>query len=227
MTLIDETQNKKFVEIEERLGQRFQHIVNDTTGGLHNLVTHQTQVSADKMCGAIEALKGSNSNDSVRIEQKISDLATYMNQESSKHIEASLAMFQNTLRVQLDTMHTAQLGVHRDTDANVTTKLHSFFNDMQMKMEKVGMFEGVVKDAMQQLSQEQTEKFGMLSACFRELMRNQGDGATNNGIEWTLRRMESSADEPSSNGTGRGRPGTANPSGRRRSSDTATRTTYT
>jgi hypothetical protein len=250
MTLIDETNSKKLGEIEERLGQRFHHMTKETTGGLHNLVTHQTQLSTDKLCGAIEAWKGGSSNESIRLEQKISDLATYMNQESSKQIEASLAVFQNTLRVQIDTMHTAQLGLARDSDANVATKLHNFVGDMQRKVEKIDMFEATMKDVMHQLSQEQTEKISMLSANIRDFMRYQGgrnsmsgndDGSgrddgrnsdrnRNDGIEWTLNRLASVADQPhhsSPNRTERQRPGTANSSTRPRSSGTGTRMTYT
>jgi bacteriorhodopsin len=118
LVAMEEAQNRKHAEVEERIAQRLQRLI-DESNALQGLMTQQTQASSEKLDATMNASKTGQS----KMEEKLENLVKDMNSETAKQFEMGLGMFSNALRAQLDTMQAAQVGARKESDQQLTGKL--------------------------------------------------------------------------------------------------------
>jgi hypothetical protein len=116
---MEEQQKHKQAEIEERLGQRIQKVVDDNTSCLRGFMAQQSKDTSDKLMSSMDIAN----TDRVQLEHKLADMVKSMNSETSQKFEMGLGVFGNALRAQLDTMQAAQVGARKESDQSLTAKL--------------------------------------------------------------------------------------------------------
>jgi len=162
---MEENQNKKATELEQKIAQKVQQLVTEGTENLRSTVVQQMQGFTEKVNTIMDSSKqagaGQRADEQGRLED-LSSMIKSIGQDCSKNIEVGIGIFGNSLRSQLENMQAAQLQQRMETETSISNKLDGFGSRLQAqtqsqaeKMSK--MLEANIKESTEKAAKTQTD----------------------------------------------------------------------
>jgi len=177
---MEEMQNKRSNGEMDKIASKLQQYVNEGMEKMHGVVVNQTLASTEKLHASIEASKAVSASENHQLQTHLSQLIKEMNADCSKHVEAGIGVFGNSLRAQLENLQSQQLAQRMETEAGTNSKWDGLLARMQQQSTKQvdqlnEMVQEIVKDNMQKSSKEQAAELKMLHTYMEEIAKSQQD----------------------------------------------------
>jgi len=178
--VMEEMQNKRSNGEMDKIASKLQQYVNEGMEKMHGVVVNQTLASTEKLHASIEASKAVSASENHQLQTHLSQLIKEMNADCSKHVEAGIGVFGNSLRAQLENLQSQQLAQRMETEAGTNSKWDGLLARMQQQSTKQvdqlnEMVQEIVKDNMQKSSKEQAAELKMLHTYMEEIAKSQQD----------------------------------------------------
>jgi hypothetical protein len=186
---MEEMQNKKTAEMEERIAGRIQQFVNQGTENLQSLMQQQMKGYTEKLEAGVEVSKASIGTEQSKLDD-LSLMIKNIGQDCSKHVEVGIGVFGNSLRSQLETMQSAQLQQRLETENNLTNKLDLMANHVHQVVERCSnqqtekinvVLEPIptnldkMKDSAEKAAQSQLDGLQSFQRCVEDASKRQHD----------------------------------------------------
>jgi len=148
--ILEETQQKQFLEQEDRLYSKMQLLEKNISERVKDAISSHAMVAAAHnmrtfpdtgrqiSAGTIDLEATSRTLDALQnLEKNMAQMIKGSTSEQSKQIELGLGVFGAALRSQLDTMQQAELGLLKQTEANIDSKLDRLHEQGRKQTDKI------------------------------------------------------------------------------------------
>jgi len=180
IAVIEEMQSKRQAELEENIGNAIHKYVDVGIDKMLAKVETQTLQSTERLFATIEASKNTSMMENSQMQAHLTQMIKDMNQDCSKHVEAGMGVFGNSLRAQLDQLQAQQMAKSLEYESNIGSKFDGMIARLQQQASKQTdqmnqVVETVVKDNMDKASKDQSRGTKELQTCIEDMARAQKD----------------------------------------------------
>jgi hypothetical protein len=169
--VMEEMQTRRAEDLEQKVADRLQALVNRSCDGLEDRVVQQTLVSTEKLHASIESTNTKNTEQVGNLHQNVTQMIKDLQADNARHLEGGFGIFGNSFRGLLDNMKTAQITSQADSEKNITAKVDSLLRKQVSEMNS--MIKADLKKSMAQAAQDQTSGLTAFKGMLEEVARNQ------------------------------------------------------